>query len=235
MVPWKTRKLLIWDTTCSPDTFVPSHCSSTTREAGAVATLAEERKMRREVHQWSQPHTCLYPGPVAVEMYSWGLWTTDLGVLESWSGSPAGSRYWRWDLEVYQLPPPKAFSDSSARNSASVLGTTGQLSTPESFSSLPTFSFSEVVLGTALDCTINFAWCLYFTLLWYFAINNVHLTSLTYNVYPHACVWVDQSSTCSYCTPFVSCILFIPSLCIISGLHAQIIPWSSMAASSPLK
>ena len=36
-------QLLVWDATC-PDTFAPSYVSNATREAGAVAALAEERK-----------------------------------------------------------------------------------------------------------------------------------------------------------------------------------------------
>ena len=46
VVPRNTGELLVWDATC-PDTFAPSHSSSATREAGAMAALAEERKMEK--------------------------------------------------------------------------------------------------------------------------------------------------------------------------------------------
>ena len=42
-------KLLIWDVTCQ-DTFAPSYSAHATREAGAVAGLAEERKVDKYVH-----------------------------------------------------------------------------------------------------------------------------------------------------------------------------------------
>ena len=43
MIPWKNGRLLVWDTTC-PDTLAPSYRCHATSSAGAVATLAEERK-----------------------------------------------------------------------------------------------------------------------------------------------------------------------------------------------
>ena len=49
VAPWKNGKLLVWDTTC-PDTFASSYSSSATREAGAVAALAEERKTAKDAH-----------------------------------------------------------------------------------------------------------------------------------------------------------------------------------------
>ena len=44
VVPWKNGKLLAWDVTCT-DTFAPSYIASATSNAGAVAALAEERKL----------------------------------------------------------------------------------------------------------------------------------------------------------------------------------------------
>ena len=43
-MPWKNGKLLVWDAICT-DTFAPSYISSATSNAGAVAALAEERKL----------------------------------------------------------------------------------------------------------------------------------------------------------------------------------------------
>ena len=50
LVPWKNGKLLVWDTTC-PDTFAPSYISSAiSGEAGAVASLAEQRKRAKYIN-----------------------------------------------------------------------------------------------------------------------------------------------------------------------------------------
>ena len=49
VVPWRSGKLLIWDVTCQ-DTFAPSYSAHATREAGAVAALAEEREVTKYVH-----------------------------------------------------------------------------------------------------------------------------------------------------------------------------------------
>ena len=46
IVPWKNGKCLVWDVTC-PDTFAPSYLSLSSREAGAVAIQAEERKKQK--------------------------------------------------------------------------------------------------------------------------------------------------------------------------------------------
>ena len=49
---------MVWDATCS-DTFAPSYTTNATREAGAVAALAEERK-RLNTNIW-MPHTVSFP------------------------------------------------------------------------------------------------------------------------------------------------------------------------------
>ena len=49
VVPWKMGKLLVWDATCS-DTFAPSYIASATSNVGAVASLAEERKIAQYGH-----------------------------------------------------------------------------------------------------------------------------------------------------------------------------------------
>ena len=49
VVPWERGQLLVWDATCS-DTFAPSYTTNATREAGAVAALAEERKKAKYQH-----------------------------------------------------------------------------------------------------------------------------------------------------------------------------------------
>ena len=43
MAPWKSGRLLVWDTTC-PDTFAPSYRAHATVEPGRVAAIAEDRK-----------------------------------------------------------------------------------------------------------------------------------------------------------------------------------------------
>ena len=49
MVPWKSGRLLVYDTTC-PDTFAPSYLPSAASGVGAVAAAAEERKKRKYSH-----------------------------------------------------------------------------------------------------------------------------------------------------------------------------------------
>ena len=49
IVPWKNGKLLVWDATC-PDNYAPSYSALATRESGAVAAQAEERKCSKYCH-----------------------------------------------------------------------------------------------------------------------------------------------------------------------------------------
>ena len=62
VVPWSKGKLLVWDATC-PDTYAPSYTAIASKQAGAVAATAEERKKAM--------YTCLFScrifTPVAVE------------------------------------------------------------------------------------------------------------------------------------------------------------------------
>ena len=44
MVPWKNGRLLVCDVTC-PNTFAPSYIAWSSNRAGAVASLAEEKKV----------------------------------------------------------------------------------------------------------------------------------------------------------------------------------------------
>ena len=62
VVPWMNSQLLVWDATC-PDTFAPSYVSNSTREAGTVAALAEERKCIK----YSQLDSSHHFEPVAIE------------------------------------------------------------------------------------------------------------------------------------------------------------------------
>ena len=62
IVPWKCRKVLIWDATC-PDTLVPSHSSLAAREASAVAADAEYKKTQKYMHLSSSHNFA----PIAVE------------------------------------------------------------------------------------------------------------------------------------------------------------------------
>ena len=62
LVPWKSGRLLVWDSTC-PDTFAPSHLPSATREAGAVAAHAERCKQEK----YSALDQCYTFTPVAIE------------------------------------------------------------------------------------------------------------------------------------------------------------------------
>ena len=49
MVPWERGKLMVWDVTCS-DMFAGSYAAAASREPGAVAALAEERKVAKYAH-----------------------------------------------------------------------------------------------------------------------------------------------------------------------------------------
>ena len=62
LVPWRSGRLLVWDATC-PDTFAPSHLPSATREAGAVAALAEQSKKEK----YAALNQCHNFTPVAIE------------------------------------------------------------------------------------------------------------------------------------------------------------------------
>ena len=62
VMPWKTGRVLVWDVTC-PDTYAPSHISVETREAGAVAAQAEQRKRLKYVELETSHHFV----PVAME------------------------------------------------------------------------------------------------------------------------------------------------------------------------
>ena len=118
VVPWKKGKLLIWDATCH-DTFASSYSPSATREAGAVAALAEERKTAKYAHL-NPTHAFT---PVAIETSGvFGPQTMaflkELGQrLAQASGDERSTTYLFQRLSVAV----------QRGNSASVLGTTGQL------------------------------------------------------------------------------------------------------------
>ena len=67
IVPWKGRRVLVWDATC-PYTFAPSHITLATREAGAVADEAERRKKQK----YSSLMTSHHFVPIAIETS--GIW-----------------------------------------------------------------------------------------------------------------------------------------------------------------
>ena len=118
MVPWKKGKLLIWDATC-PDTFASSYSPNATREAGAVAALAEERKTAKYAHL-NPMHAFT---PVAIETSGvvgpqTMAFLKELGQrLAQASGDERSTTYLFQRLSVAV----------QRGNSASVLGTTGQL------------------------------------------------------------------------------------------------------------
>ena len=62
VMPWKTGQVLVWDVTC-PDMYAPSHISVATREAGAVAAQAEQRKRLKYAELEASHHFV----PVAIE------------------------------------------------------------------------------------------------------------------------------------------------------------------------
>ena len=62
VMPWKSGRTLVWDATC-PDTLVPLHVVLAAREAGLVASQAEQTKTLKYAHLNSIHHFV----PVAVE------------------------------------------------------------------------------------------------------------------------------------------------------------------------
>ena len=91
MIPWKNGRMLVWDVTC-PYTFAPSYRCHATSSAGAVATLAEERKASK--------YSCLVPShsftPVAIESGANG--GKDASLPEG--AEPEGTAtYWRGSLQ----------------------------------------------------------------------------------------------------------------------------------------
>ena len=103
VVSLKKEKLLFWNATC-PNTFPSSYSSSTTRKAGAVAALTEERKMARYAHLnplhaftqvaietcSSQPLACLHSSG---NRDIWSLWSMNHGIPEG-VGSAVGASFW---------------------------------------------------------------------------------------------------------------------------------------------
>ena len=61
-MPWSSGRPLVWDATC-PDTFTVSYMALATREAGCVATSAEEKKAAKYSHL---PPSYVF-APVAIE------------------------------------------------------------------------------------------------------------------------------------------------------------------------
>ena len=62
VMPWKSGRTLVWDATC-PDTFASSHVALAAREAGLVASQAEQTKTLKYAHLNSIHHFV----PVAFE------------------------------------------------------------------------------------------------------------------------------------------------------------------------
>ena len=62
LIPWKNGKLLVWDATC-PDTLAQSYRMNATSGVGAVAAMAEERKLKK-YHSMSSHHIIM---PVVFE------------------------------------------------------------------------------------------------------------------------------------------------------------------------
>ena len=122
IAPWKKGKCLVWDATC-PDTFAPSYLRLSSREAGAVAIQAEERK--------KQKYSCLSSThlftPIAIESSSvFGTeaisFVRELGLrLKNVTGETASHHYLIQKLSV-------AVQRGTA---AAILGSMGGLATLE--------------------------------------------------------------------------------------------------------
>ena len=62
ILPWRGGRALVWDVTC-PDTFAPSHVALASREAGSVASQAEQLKNRKYTELLASHHFT----PIAIE------------------------------------------------------------------------------------------------------------------------------------------------------------------------
>ena len=101
MVPWSNGRFLVWNATCV-DTFCDSHKSSTAREAGGAAALAETGKAKKYAHvdhaYLFQPvafETCGTVGPESM------LFLQHLGKrLRSTTGEPSSFAYLLQRLSV---------------------------------------------------------------------------------------------------------------------------------------
>ena len=99
-MPWKTGRVLVWDVTC-PDTYAPSHISVATRETGAVAAQAEQRKRLKYAELEANHHfvpvaieTSGVCGPEALQfLHGWDIASRQkLGSLVPSNSSSRGSR-----------------------------------------------------------------------------------------------------------------------------------------------
>ena len=94
MVPWRSRKFLVWDATCI-DTFAPSYRSLAVQAAGAVAEKVESLKEEKysdlsQTSMWICPNCygvfwCLWAAVIdfggAMQYPSWEAWAVG-NVLE---------------------------------------------------------------------------------------------------------------------------------------------------------
>ena len=125
ITPWKRGRALAWDVTC-PNTFVPSHLGLSVREAGSVASQAEQHKNRKYAellvsHQFVPIaiETSGVSGPEAEAFFK------DLGHrLRAQSGNPSSYTYLTQQVAVaiqrgntaavlgMVSPPPLGTADS---------------------------------------------------------------------------------------------------------------------------
>lgn len=114
MVLWKNGRLLVWDAT-SPDTCALSYSSSSTSEAGAVASLGAEEESK--VYQL-RAKLLLYPRAV------WCLWSTELlNSSGNWVTTMDKSLMMTSATSIYLLQ--RLAVAVQRGNSASVLGSLG--------------------------------------------------------------------------------------------------------------
>ena len=125
LVPWRSGRLLVWDAICL-NRFSPSHLPSATREAGAVAALAEQSRQEK----YTALNQCHNFTPVAIETSSF---LRDLGWhLKQVTGEAMSFSYLRQRLSIAV--------QRGIRNTAAVMGPMGgSTSTSDFFSWLSFF------------------------------------------------------------------------------------------------
>ena len=98
MVPWNSGRPLVWDATC-PDTFATSYRVQAIRDAGCIATSAEEKKSEK----LSQLSPSYIFTPVAIQTSGAIGHNSKAFLRESWG------RWVRLQSGKAKLPPPEVY------------------------------------------------------------------------------------------------------------------------------
>ena len=116
IIPWKTRRTLVWDATCT-DTFAASHIVHATKGARAVAALVEEKKKVKYLDLAKTHHF------VAVAVETTGAMGTD--ALDFFADIGSRVRAISNEAQSHSFILQQVSVALQRNNAASVLGTIG--------------------------------------------------------------------------------------------------------------